>query len=998
MKRLHRNQVGSRFAIQLLIAAGVLVAIPAAVHAQAPTAPVKTHLQLWVEADAGVTTNASGGVTGWKDQSGQNNNAVQTDDTMAPKWIGSALNGKPVLRFNGDTDYMNVAHSPSIAIAGDISTFAVVRFDDYANYREVWGKTVQNLPGANDWYMVQNSGVSRVYRGDGTSANLGSVDSNGPIATGRYMALGYSMAGTALTQYLNGYPNGSGVIAAPLADGGMDLKIGSRDDLFTKMKGDIAEILIYDTALSKTDLNAVFDYLIAKYALVPPEGAFISTSPTPGTTAAAPNLIQVVHRDGAVAWSSNNVTMSVDNTPVTPTFTRDGSFVTVAYVPTSLFAPQSPHAVTVTYPDATGKPLTMSWQFLVAGYTKDSVASRLGVFRGGSGYTANAQGHTGKAGDFGVDFTATGTGPIYVKDAGFLNTAAAKDEMTFAIWVKKYDIAAGSAFWANSPSSGDSQRGWQAHVPWNNDQIYFDTGNATSERINDNINTFSGYTGDDSWWTNWHFFVFSKKATDKQIWIDGKMFLEGTNPRPLPTDFTELYIGSDGTGAGLFHAIIDDFSVFSTQLAEADINSLFTGTLPSALPASKGLIAYWDFNDIPATGLFNSILPAPFSTNAAPNLIKVVHTDGSTALDASKVGLTVDGAAVTPTVTKSGSVITLTYVPTSIPAVGSTHQAALLYNAAPIYQWQFTIGAYTKDAVQSYPGMFLGGSTYSADGGGHTGKAGDRSVDFGMGTGPVWVSPTPFLNVAGTNNQITFSWWQKRADIANSSALWVNSPASAGGRGFNVHSPWSDDNLYFDTAGCCDTTTQRISANINTFSGWSSDDFWTNWHHFVVFYNATDKQIYIDGVQFLQGNSSNPLPTDCTDLYIGAAGGLGATGINNTTHGRMDDFAVFATALSAADIGKLATGTAPTALPASDKLVAYWSFDDFAAPPAQAPHIDKITLSGSNLTITWTGGGSLQQATALGSGASWTDVAGATASPATVPVGSNKTLFIRVKM
>jgi len=52
-------------------------------------------------------------------------------------------------------------------------------------------------------------------------------------------------------------------------------------------------------------------------------------------------------------------------------------------------------------------------------------------------------------------------------------------------------------------------------------------------------------------------------------------------------------------------------------------------------------------------------------------------------------------------------------------------------------------------------------------------------------------------------------------EIANSSAFWFFSP-SAGNRAFQGHTPWGNDNVYFDTAGCCDGGTQRINAHINT--------------------------------------------------------------------------------------------------------------------------------------------------------------------------------------
>src|SRR4051812_33692089 len=45
--------------------------------AHAQTLPITSGLQLWLDADTGVTTNGSGQVTTWADQSGLGNNATQ---------------------------------------------------------------------------------------------------------------------------------------------------------------------------------------------------------------------------------------------------------------------------------------------------------------------------------------------------------------------------------------------------------------------------------------------------------------------------------------------------------------------------------------------------------------------------------------------------------------------------------------------------------------------------------------------------------------------------------------------------------------------------------------------------------------------------------------------------------------------------------------------------------------------------------------------------------
>jgi hypothetical protein len=61
--------------------------------------------------------------------------------------------------------------------------------------------------------------------------------------------------------------------------------------------------------------------------------------------------------------------------------------------------------------------------------------------------------------------------------------------------------------------------------------------------------------------------------------------------------------------------------------------------------------------------------------------------------------------------------------------------------------------------------------------------------------------------------------------------------------------------------------------------------------------------------------------------------------------------------------------------------------------PAEAPKFSAPTLTGGQVTITWTGAGKLQQAADL---KSWTDVAGNPTSPYTVPVTSAPVMFYRL--
>ncbi|MCZ7636330.1 MAG: LamG domain-containing protein [Verrucomicrobia bacterium] len=248
--------------------------------------------------------------------------------------------------------------------------------------------------------------------------------------------------------------------------------------------------------------------------------------------------------------------------------------------------------------------------------TKDKVRALEGVFRGGSNFTPDRGGRTGNAGDRAADLSPGNRGPVYVANGGFLNEASANDEMSFAIWIKKTDTAptGNSVFWGVSPSSNNGSRGWQVHLPWSDSNIYFDTSGcceADLRRINASIETFPYYSFDYSWWQDWHFFVFSKKAATKQIWIDGELFLEGENTAPLPTDFTELFLGSDSAGASVFNGLIDDFSIYGTALTQAQINQLKSGTAPHRPPHHRQAARLLGFQRLPHLGLPGLPQPRP---------------------------------------------------------------------------------------------------------------------------------------------------------------------------------------------------------------------------------------------------------------------------------------------------------------------------------------------------------------------------------------------------
>ena len=330
-----------------------------------------------------------------------------------------------------------------------------------------------------------------------------------------------------------------------------------------------------------------------------------------------------------------------------------------------------------------------------------------------------------------------------------------------------------------------------------------------------------------------------------------------------------------------------------------------------------------------ARAYVTKVSPAPGAagyTDPTPVSIEIV--DGATAVSA--IAVTYDGTDAKPTVKKSGSTSTVSFTTPAL-AEKSVHKIALSYtdgankvsrdwtisglNRDLLAYWNFNDASdakTAKDKVQGVVGKVLGAAKYSDDKTGRSGAAGDRAMDFTAGAtsngNVVRVDGASFIDAAGSENKMAVAYWQKLADVKDSSGFWTTTATE--GRAFQAHTPWSNENIYFDTSGCCDGGTQRINKDIHEFPGYSGDKTWWNsWHHFAFVKDGDKKSVYVDGKLFFDGVNTAPLTGGFNLLVIG-----GDSSNNAQPNGWIDDFAVFAGGLTEAEVAKLAAGTAPDAI------------------------------------------------------------------------------------
>lgn len=239
--------------------------------------PVTTGLKLWLDATQGVATSGST-VTAWTDLSGNGHDGSYA--TGAPQLVPGAINGLPAISFNGNGDYFALAGGQVLS-TDSFTVFAVAvdtGVDD--GPREIYS----NWDFANSWPSqflgtdFGDDGARTLRFTDGLSAVNALTAPDSPFVT-----YGVYVGGSNADIYLDGALVGSNAQNSNLADafnpnGQRDITTPSfigRQGSFggEYWQGYIAEVLVYDGALSPEDQAAVADYLQTKW--VPEPGSFV---------------------------------------------------------------------------------------------------------------------------------------------------------------------------------------------------------------------------------------------------------------------------------------------------------------------------------------------------------------------------------------------------------------------------------------------------------------------------------------------------------------------------------------------------------------------------------------------------------------------------------------------------------------------------------------------------------------------------------------------------
>lgn len=214
-------------------------------------------LSLWLKSDSGVTLDSDGRVTAWADTGPEARQAVPpSTSTRRPFYETGGPNGQPWIRFTGG---QSLVLDPPLTLPA--YTIFFVGESTTANVNAsatVLGPTQGQT---DNWIRYQAQQYLRL--------KLGSL-AGGEILWADTRAAHLSTVmrtQTTIATYVNGAFRGSFGIANPSTEPPVELgELGSRYGA-NLMQGDLAEVIVYDRALTDAELSQVHAYLLGKYAL-----------------------------------------------------------------------------------------------------------------------------------------------------------------------------------------------------------------------------------------------------------------------------------------------------------------------------------------------------------------------------------------------------------------------------------------------------------------------------------------------------------------------------------------------------------------------------------------------------------------------------------------------------------------------------------------------------------------------------------------------------------
>lgn len=220
--------------------------------------PVSTNVELWLDADDSSTITLNGStVSQWDDKSGNNYHISQATASNQPTYVSSVLNGRNIVRFDGNDELLN---GSATVVGGSTNRTVFIVFNSTAGsltYGVFLGDSTSN---------GQSFGISREIAVRVNNGNrvwsTGAINSTHSIVT-------IALDGTSTTD-LSAWKNGSSLTASSTSVQTINTAAGiivGNGTVGGDLTGDVAEVIVYSSALSTSDRESVESYLSNKWGI-----------------------------------------------------------------------------------------------------------------------------------------------------------------------------------------------------------------------------------------------------------------------------------------------------------------------------------------------------------------------------------------------------------------------------------------------------------------------------------------------------------------------------------------------------------------------------------------------------------------------------------------------------------------------------------------------------------------------------------------------------------
>jgi hypothetical protein len=225
--------------------------------------------ELWLRADMGITfgnapTNTL--VSGWADQSGNNNNASQVNSGNQPTYVTNAMNGAPALSGSGMAEWMETS---AFTLGANATLFVATQ--PSTSTQVTYARIIEQQYSATYFLGCDTTGTHYKLIVCNNSQPYGAAQGGTVTASTNTIVSGmYSSTTGTGGVYVNGLLVGSDTFTAP-SPTSLPLMImqafGTGGSFWA---GLFAETVIYNRALSTSEMTRVHRYLGARYGVAVP--------------------------------------------------------------------------------------------------------------------------------------------------------------------------------------------------------------------------------------------------------------------------------------------------------------------------------------------------------------------------------------------------------------------------------------------------------------------------------------------------------------------------------------------------------------------------------------------------------------------------------------------------------------------------------------------------------------------------------------------------------